>query len=147
MIEIFFLIQRQTSIYEYISTCVAIDYQNLQEQRDWKKRIFQGTNGRALYRILYDDVNINVFSINQDSGEIILQNNIDEDEYRHFVVIVEAKDLGSPQPLASVARVYVTVVDENDNQPVFDKSSYRYVFFCASLCLNRLGYIIAGRDF
>ena len=92
-------------------------------------------------------MNINVFSINQDSGEIILQNNIDEDEYRHFVVIVEAKDLGSPQPLASVAPVYVTVVDENDNQPVFDKSSYRYVFFCANLCLNRLGYIIAGRDF
>lgn len=90
--------------------------------------LFQGTNGRVLYRILYDVVNINVFSINQDSGEMILQSNIDEDEYRRFIVFVEAKDLGSPQPLKSVVPVYVTVSDVNDNQPIFEKRSYRYFF-------------------
>lgn len=84
-----------------------------------------------LYRILYDDVNINVFSINQDSGKMILQNSIDEDEYRSLIVNVEAKDLGSPQPLTSVVPVYVTIVDENDNGPIFDESSYRYgVIIC-----------------
>lgn len=84
-----------------------------------------------LYRILYDDVNINVFSINQDSGKMILQNNIDEDEYRNLIVNVEAKDLGSPQPLTSVVPVYVTIVDENDNGPIFDESSYGYgVIIC-----------------
>ena len=81
-----------------------------------------------LYRILYDVVNINVFSINQDSGEMILQRNIDEDEYRRFIVSVEAKDLGSPQPLKSVVSVYVTVSDVNDNQPIFEKRSHRYFF-------------------
>ena len=84
-----------------------------------------------LYRILYDDVNINVFSINQDSGKMILQNNIDEDEYRYLIVNVEAKDLGSPQPLTSVVPVYVTIVDENDNGPTFEESSYGYgVIIC-----------------
>ncbi|XP_068723113.1 protocadherin Fat 4-like isoform X1 [Montipora capricornis] len=85
-----------------------------------------GTNGRVLYRILIDDMNlnINVFSINQDSGEIILQNSIDEDEYRRFTVHIEAKDLGSPKPLWSVVPVYVSVADENDNQPIFDENSY-----------------------
>lgn len=77
-----------------------------------------------MYRILYDEVNTNVFSINQDSGIMTLKNNIDEEEYRHFMVIVEAKDLGSPQPLSSVVPVYVIVEDVNDNQPIFDKRSY-----------------------
>lgn len=90
--------------------------------------MFQGTNGRVLYRILYDDVNINVFSINQDSGEMILKNNIEDEEYRSLIVLVEAKDLGSPQPLASVVPVYVTVADVNDNQPIFDEMHYRYIF-------------------
>lgn len=90
--------------------------------------VFQGTNGRVLYRILYDDLNINVFSINQDSGEMILKNNIEDEEYRSLIVLVEAKDLGSPQPLASVVPVYVTVADVNDNQPIFDETRYRYIF-------------------
>ena len=79
-----------------------------------------------LYRILYDEINTNVFSINQDSGIITLKNNIDEEEYRRFMVVVEAKDLGSPQPLSSVVPVYIIVQDVNDNQPIFDKSLYRY---------------------
>lgn len=83
-----------------------------------------GTNGRVLYRILYDEVNTNVFSINQDSGIMTLKNTIDEEEYRRFMVMVEAKDLGSPQPLSSVVPVHVTVEDVNDNQPIFDKQSY-----------------------
>ena len=99
-----------------------------------------------LYRILYDDININVFSINQDSGEMILQNNIDDDEYRHFIVTVEAKDLGSPEPRASTVPVYVSVVDENDNQPIFDKRSYRYLLLLRYLhCKPRMhlkGYMM-----
>ena len=90
-----------------------------------------------LYRILYDDVTVNVFSINQVSGKMFLQNSIDEDEYRDFTVIVEAKDLGSPQPLASVVPVYVTVVDVNDNQPIFERSSYRYSFYFGICCIPR----------
>ena len=81
------------------------------------------------------NLNINVFSINQDSGEIILQNNIDEDEYRRFTVHIEAKDLGSPKPLWSVVPVYVSVADENDNQPIFDESSYRYSFYLIVLLI------------
>lgn len=65
-----------------------------------------------------------MFSINQDSGIMTLKNNIDEEEYRRFMVIVEAKDLGSPQPLSSIVPVYVIVEDVNDNQPIFDKRSY-----------------------
>ena len=80
-----------------------------------------------LYRILFDEVNTNVFSINQDSGVMTLKNNIDEEEYRRFMVTVEAKDLGSPQPLSSVVPVFVIVEDVNDNQPIFGKQSYRYV--------------------
>lgn len=86
-----------------------------------------------LYKILYDEITANVFSINQDSGLVSLKNNIDEDEYRRFMVIVEAKDLGSPQPLSSVVPVYVIVKDVNDNQPMFDKRFYRYYCLYPSL--------------
>lgn len=78
-------------------------------------------------------MNTNVFSINQDSGIMTLKNTIDEEEYRRFIVKVEAKDLGSPQPLSSVVPVYVTVEDVNDNQPIFDKQSYRYRFLLPGL--------------
>ena len=59
---------------------------------------------------------------------MILKNNIEDEEYRSLIVLVEAKDLGSPQPLASVVPVYVTVADVNDNQPIFDETHYRYIF-------------------
>lgn len=65
--------------------------------------------------------------MNQDSGIMTLKNNIDEEEYRRFMIIVEAKDLGSPQPLSSVVPVYVIVDDVNDNQPKFEKKFYRYL--------------------
>ena len=76
-----------------------------------------------------------MFSINQDSGIMTLKNTIDEQEYRRFMIRVEAKDLGSPQPLSSVVPVFVTVEDVNDNQPIFDRQSYRYGFFLLRLVL------------
>lgn len=83
-----------------------------------------------LYKILYDEITANVFGMNQDSGIMTLKNNIDEEEYRRFMIIVEAKDLGSPQSLSSVVPVYVIVDDVNDNQPKFEKKFYRYLLTC-----------------
>ena len=90
----------------------------------------QGTNGRVLYRVLYEasSQGSDVFGINTESGQVTLQVNIDEHEYRLFKLVVEAKDIGSPQALSSTVPVYVTIDDVNDNQPHFEKKSYRWKY-------------------
>ncbi|XP_048580487.1 cadherin-23-like isoform X2 [Nematostella vectensis] len=86
----------------------------------------EGTNSRVLYRIRHDasSANSDVFSINAETGVLSTQVFIDEYEYRAFTVIVEAKDMGSPTALSSTVPVYVTIVDVNDNQPVFANKLY-----------------------
>jgi hypothetical protein len=86
-------------------------------------------NGRILYHIRHDlsSSNSDVFNINAESGQMTLQVRIVDHEYRSFSVIVEAKDMGSPQALSSVAPVYVTIDDVNDNPPVFSNKRYRYI--------------------
>lgn len=66
-----------------------------------------------------------VFGIHAETGLVTLRAHIDEQEHRYFNLLVEAKDIGSPQALSSNVHVYVTIDDVNDNQPVFEKKSYR----------------------
>ncbi|XP_077866254.1 uncharacterized protein LOC100329017 [Saccoglossus kowalevskii] len=63
------------------------------------------------------------FSINSDSGVITIKDELDSELYREISLVVLATDSGSPAETAS-ATVTITIVDVNDNPPVFNPDFY-----------------------
>ncbi|KAM4763923.1 protocadherin alpha-6-like isoform 5-T5 [Cyanocitta cristata] len=57
-----------------------------------------------------------MFTINENKGEIILQGKLDYEEIDSYEIPVEARDKGSP-PLSGHCKVLVEVLDVNDNAP------------------------------
>lgn len=81
-----------------------------------------GDNGRIIYSI--QDVEMRqIFSIDQTSGEITLLQSPDYEVNKTFSLVVIATDQGSP-PRFGAALVLVSVLDINDNPPVFTSKSY-----------------------
>ncbi|XP_042668130.1 protocadherin Fat 4 [Centrocercus urophasianus] len=64
-----------------------------------------------------------VFRLDPVSGKLSTVSQLDREEQAHFSLQVLATDLGSP-PLSSVARVNVSLLDVNDNSPVFYPVQY-----------------------
>lgn len=44
-------------------------------------------------------------------------------QVQHYIMTVQAQDAGKPM-LSSTVTVYINVIDENDNAPVFETNSY-----------------------
>ncbi|XP_054647394.1 protocadherin Fat 4 isoform X1 [Dunckerocampus dactyliophorus] len=65
----------------------------------------------------------NAFHIDQLSGELIIRHPLDYEHIQKYVLWIEARDQGFP-PYSSYERVDVTVLDVNDNHPVFDKDPF-----------------------
>ena len=65
-------------------------------------------------------VNDSTFSVGFDSGiiRILTNGNLDRETQSAYYLCVTATDMGSP-PLNATTTIYVTVVDVNDNAPVF----------------------------
>ena len=76
-----------------------------------------GINSQFAYNI---DLNV-PFVI--DSGQIILSGGLDRETQGSYQFAVVAVDQGSP-PLTGSAQVIISVLDANDNQPVFSMTSY-----------------------
>ncbi|OXB84779.1 UNVERIFIED_CONTAM: hypothetical protein H355_015901 [Colinus virginianus] len=64
-----------------------------------------------------------VFRLDPVSGKLSTISQLDREEQAHFSLQVLATDLGSP-PLSSVVRVNVSLLDVNDNSPVFYPVQY-----------------------
>ena len=84
-----------------------------------------GNNGRISYTISavsHQDVD---FSIDSETGVMTLQKKLDRETQTHHMIIVQAKD-NSPvsDQLVSNATVSISVIDDNDNYPLFDKEKY-----------------------
>lgn len=60
------------------------------------------------------------FSIDKSSGILVLEQILDREVQSAFQVTVHASDLGSPLSLTSLVNVTITVLDINDNPPVFE---------------------------
>lgn len=58
------------------------------------------------------------FKINEDSGVLTLVETLDYNALQFFVFIVKVTDGGTPS-LTDTATVSVTVIDVNDNSPMF----------------------------
>ena len=78
-----------------------------------------GLNGMVRYSLRSEQL---IFSINEVTGAIRLENNLDYENVTEHVIHVVATDLGNPPHEATVF-VYVMVINENDNPPVFSPNT------------------------
>lgn len=60
------------------------------------------------------------FSIDKSSGILVLEQNLDREVQSAYQLTVHAFDLGSPLSLSSSVNITITVLDINDNPPVFE---------------------------
>ncbi|XP_058268046.1 protocadherin beta-16-like isoform X37 [Hemibagrus wyckioides] len=76
----------------------------------------EGTNGQVTYYISNIDNTVkDVFTINQNNGEITLNGLIDYEKTDHFQLDIQAKDHGG---LSDSCKVMIVVLDINDNKPI-----------------------------
>ncbi|XP_053501614.1 protocadherin gamma-A11-like isoform X34 [Ictalurus furcatus] len=75
----------------------------------------EGTNGHVTYYISNTDKSVkDVFTINQNNGEITLNGQIDYEKTSHFQLDIQAKDQGG---LSDSCKIMIDVLDINDNKP------------------------------
>nr|XP_060634795.1 protocadherin-23 [Anolis sagrei ordinatus] len=79
-------------------------------------------NGTVQYRIIGGNVR-GYFAVHETSGDIFTTSSLDRENDSNFTLIIECIDLGIP-PRTSVTQLQITVLDENDNSPLFLKDHY-----------------------
>ncbi|XP_032635000.1 protocadherin-23 isoform X1 [Chelonoidis abingdonii] len=82
-----------------------------------------GNNGTLRYQIIGGNIG-EYFTLNDTSGELLATRSLDREDASNFTLIIECHDLGSP-PRSSTTQLQVTVLDENDNSPIFAKKTYQ----------------------
>ncbi|XP_043925783.1 protocadherin alpha-C2-like [Protopterus annectens] len=79
-------------------------------------------NGKVTYSVLDKDLNnlpvINYVSVSNENGNLYARTILDYEKQRDFEILIKARDQGNP-PLSSTATVQVSIVDQNDNPPMF----------------------------
>lgn len=85
----------------------------------------QGTNGSVIYMFHPDTVvkYPSTFSINAITGQLTLAKKVDRETISSYQIKVIAKDQGSP-PQSASATVFLSLIDVNDNVPVFYPTWY-----------------------
>ena len=81
-----------------------------------------GENARISYSI--SDQESGSFSIEPNSGAIVISRPLDREDREVYVLTVTARDNGIPV-MSDTTDVEIVIVDVNDNKPVFTQSSYR----------------------
>ncbi|KAL0994901.1 hypothetical protein UPYG_G00129030 [Umbra pygmaea] len=74
-----------------------------------------GLNARLTYRLLHTDRH---FQINPHTGEISTRLSLDREQQSSYQLVVVVQDGGTP-PRSATGTAHITVLDENDNVPVF----------------------------
>lgn len=67
--------------------------------------------------------NLNVFSIDAETGHLTLLHHLDYETAQRHALIVTASDLGEPSLTANLT-ILVEVQDVNDNSPTFERNEY-----------------------
>ncbi|XP_023211773.1 fat-like cadherin-related tumor suppressor homolog [Centruroides sculpturatus] len=84
-----------------------------------------GINAEISYSLI-DGNGLVDFTIHPKSGIISVAKSLDYETVHEYMLIIQAMDGGTP-PLYGQTTVNITVIDENDNSPVFMQSSYSAV--------------------
>lgn len=82
----------------------------------------EGRNGYIEYS-LGNENNDGVFSLGSVDGLLRVSGRIDRELRANYTLLVIAKDRGEP-PLSKNTSIFIQVLDENDNSPVFDPKQY-----------------------
>ncbi|XP_019944637.2 cadherin EGF LAG seven-pass G-type receptor 3 isoform X2 [Paralichthys olivaceus] len=85
------------------------------------------SNANIRYRFVGDMVAIarSAFEIDPRSGLITTRGAVDRETNEHYTLQVEASDQGKdPGPRSANVKVFITVLDENDNVPQFSEKRY-----------------------
>ncbi|XP_055003987.1 protocadherin Fat 3a isoform X1 [Boleophthalmus pectinirostris] len=80
----------------------------------------QAGPGRTVVYSLADSAD-GSFSIEKSSGIVVLERVLDREVQSSYQITVRASDQGTPRPLSSLVNVTITVLDINDNPPVFER--------------------------
>ncbi|XP_057705850.1 protocadherin gamma-A11-like isoform X37 [Corythoichthys intestinalis] len=65
-----------------------------------------------------------ILSVDKNKVELVLENKLDREKQSEMNLLLTALDGGSPQNSGTVV-IHVTVLDANDNAPVFNKAVYK----------------------
>ncbi|XP_068997688.1 cadherin EGF LAG seven-pass G-type receptor 3 isoform X2 [Embiotoca jacksoni] len=85
------------------------------------------SNANIRYRFIGDSVATAraAFEIDPRSGLITTRGSVDRETNEHYTLQVEASDQGKdPGPRSATVKVFITVLDENDNVPQFSEKRY-----------------------
>ncbi|XP_056241015.1 cadherin EGF LAG seven-pass G-type receptor 3 isoform X3 [Seriola aureovittata] len=85
------------------------------------------SNANIRYRFIGDTAAIarSAFEIDPRSGLITTRGAVDRETNEHYTLQVEASDQGKdPGPRSATVKVFITVLDENDNVPQFSEKRY-----------------------
>ncbi|XP_068122568.1 protocadherin-16 [Hyperolius riggenbachi] len=74
-----------------------------------------GQNGRVTYRLPSQETD---FSIHPHTGELSVRQSLDREHQATYQLLVIAQDGGAP-PRSVTGTIHVSVLDENDNHPMF----------------------------
>ncbi|XP_060936146.1 protocadherin beta-15-like [Limanda limanda] len=80
--------------------------------------------GYSLQQNDYFKLNVKSKGSGRKYGELVLDKELDREEKKEIVLLLTAFDGGSPQRSGTVV-VHVTVLDANDNLPVFSQAVYK----------------------
>lgn len=83
----------------------------------------EGRNGYIEYSLANDPTVNGVFSLGPVDGLLRVSGRIDRELRNNYTLLVTAKDRGE-NPRQTHTKIFVKVLDENDNSPVFDPKQY-----------------------
>lgn len=83
----------------------------------------EGRNGYIEYSLANDPVTNGVFSLGAVDGLLKVSGKIDRELKSNYTLRVTARDRGEPQRTTHI-EIFVDILDENDNSPVFDPKQY-----------------------
>ena len=81
-----------------------------------------GVNAEISYSIIGGNEQ-RKFKIEPESGLVSVSGDIDHERAKEYFLTIQAKDGGTP-PLSNHATVNITILDANDNAPIFTQVSY-----------------------
>ena len=81
----------------------------------------KGENGNIIYSIVKDSGE-QVFHINAKTGAVALNKTLDYEQTKQYSLRIKASDRAKENPKKSILRLYINILDSNDNGPIFNKN-------------------------
>ncbi|XP_066141158.1 cadherin-related tumor suppressor isoform X1 [Euwallacea fornicatus] len=81
-----------------------------------------GLNAKIRYTLLGDK--IDGFKVDEDTGVVTTNAALDREETEKYFLTLMAQDCSATDPRASAVNLTITILDENDNSPVFEATKY-----------------------